>query len=115
MRWRSRARLGGDERAMAAPALFTEKRIMLLGVVVLGAALLGLFVSRTLEIHHLRQELVRLEAEKAKIQQEIERLSARLNQKDNLTLIEYLARKELGMAKPGEEIYILIEAGEDER
>jgi hypothetical protein len=65
--------------------------------------------------HRLRAELVQLEAEKAKIHEEIERLSARLNEKDNLKLVEYLARKELGMVKPGEEIYILIEDGEDER
>ncbi|MCL6642102.1 MAG: septum formation initiator family protein [Candidatus Bipolaricaulota bacterium] len=100
-------------------AFFAEKvsgrRWVLLGALVIGAMLVGLFLSRALEIHRLRTELVQLEAEKAKIRKEIERLSARLNEKDNLKLIEYLARKELGMVKPGEEIYILIEDGEDER
>jgi cell division protein FtsB len=89
------------------------RRWVLLGALVLGAS--GLFVSRAVEIHRLRAELVQLEAEKAKIHEEIERLSARLNEKDDLKLVEYLARKELGMVKPGEEIYILIEDGEDER
>lgn len=92
-----------------------RRRWALVGMVVLLGVLIGLFVSRALEIRHLRQELIQLEAEKAKIQREIERLSARLKEKDNLTLIEYLARKELGMVKPGEEIYILIEDGEAER
>ncbi len=91
------------------------RRWVLLGALVLGAIVGGLLGSRALEIHRLRAELVQLEAEKAKIQQEIERLSARLNEKENLNLIEYLARKELGMVKPGEEMYILIEDGEDER
>ncbi|MCX8103502.1 MAG: septum formation initiator family protein [Candidatus Bipolaricaulota bacterium] len=85
--------------------------LILIGV----AIILGVFISRVLTIRHLRAELIRLEAEKAKIQQEIERLSARLREKDNLKLIEYLARKELGMGKPGEEIYIIIEDGEAER
>lgn len=106
---------------MTAPTIFSgferllvyRRRWVLVGIVVLVGALVGLFVSRALEIRHLQQELVRLEAEKAKIQGEIERLSARLKERDNLKLIEYLARKELGMVKPGEEIYILIEDGEE--
>jgi cell division protein FtsB len=85
-----------------------------IGIVLVGA-LVGLFVSRALAIRHLQHELVQLEAEKAKIQREIERLSARLTERDNLKLIEYLARKELGMVKPGEELYIVIEDGEAER
>lgn len=91
------------------------RRWALVGIAILIGALMGLFVSRALEIRHLQQELVRLEAEKAKIHKEIEQLSARLKERDNLKLIEYLARKELGMVKPGEEIYILIEDGEAER
>lgn len=86
---------------------------VLLGILVLGGIIVGLFISRALEIQHLQQELVQLEAERAKIRQEIERLSARLKERDNLQLIEYLARKELGMVKPGEEVYILIEDGEE--
>ncbi len=82
--------------------------------IVLGI-ILGLLLSRALAIRHLQRELIQLEAEKAKIQKEIERLSARLAERENLKLIEYLARKELGMVKPGEELYILIEDGEQER
>lgn len=90
-----------------------RKRWVLL--LVLVGALFGLFVTRALEIRRLRHELVQLDAEKAKIQKEIAALSAQLNEKENFKLIEYLARKELGMVKPGEEIYILIEDGEMER
>lgn len=107
---------------MIAPTTFSGfarlagyRRWVLLGIVILIGALAGLFVSRAVEIRQLQQELVQLEAEKAKIQKEIERLSAQLSATDNLQLIEYLARKELGMVKPGEEIYILIEDGEGER
>lgn len=90
-----------------------RQRWVLLGIVVFTGVLIGLFVVRALQIRHLHQELIQLEAEKATIQREIERLSARLTEKDNLKLIEYLARKELGMVKPGEQIYILIEDGEE--
>lgn len=92
----------------------SARRWGLVGIVVLVGMLVGLLVSRTLEIRHLQHELIQLEAEKIKIQREIERLSAQLSNRENLKLIEYLARKELGMVKPGEQIYILIEDGEEE-
>ncbi len=92
----------------------SARRWGLVGIVVLVGVLVGLFVSRALEIRHLQHELIQLEAEKIKIQREIERLSAQLSNRENLKLIEYLARKELGMVKPGEQIYILIEDGEEE-
>ncbi len=88
------------------------KRWRLVLILIVMGLLLGIFISRVLTIRHLRAELAQLETEKAKIQKEIERLSARLAERENLTLIEYLARKELGMVKPGEELYILIEDGE---
>ncbi len=91
------------------------KRWRLALVLIVAAIILGLLISRALTIRHLRHELIQLEAEKAKIQKEIERLSARLAERENLKLIEYLARKELGMVKPGEELYILIEDGETKR
>jgi len=78
-------------------------------------ALIGVFAWRTMEIRHLQRELRRLESEKAQIHREIESLSQRLQDIHDLKLVEYFARKELGMVKPGEELYILIEDGEDER
>lgn len=91
------------------------KRWRLALVFIVVGIILGLLISRALTIRYLRAELIRLEAEKAKIQKEIERLSARLAERENLKLLEYLARKELGMVKPGEELYILIEDGDLER
>lgn len=91
------------------------KRWRLMLVLIVLGIILGLLISRVLTIRHLWAELAHLEAEKAKIQKEIERLSARLAERENLKLIEYLARKELGMVKPGEELYILIEDGETEQ
>ncbi len=91
------------------------KRWRLALVFIVVGIILGLLISRALTIRYLRAELIRLEAEKAKIQKEIERLSARLAERENLKLLEYLARKELGMVKPGEELYILVEDGDLER
>ncbi len=91
-----------------------RRRWLLAGVTLLmGFAFIALFVVRGLEIHRLRSELLQLETEKAKILREIETLSTRLKTQNDLKLIEYLARKELGMAKPGEEVYIIIEDEEE--
>lgn len=83
------------------------------GTLLMGFALIALFIVRGLEIHRLRSELLQLETEKAKILQEIEAMSAQLKAQNDLKLIEYLARKELGMVKPGEEVYIIVEDGEE--
>jgi cell division protein FtsB len=90
-----------------------KRRWLLTALAVLGAAFIALFIVRGLDIYRLRSELLQLESEKAKILQEIDVLLARLKAKDDLKLLEYLARKELGMVKPGEEVYIIIEDGEE--
>lgn len=91
-----------------------RRRWLLAGVTLLmGFAFIALFIVRGLEIHRLRSELLQLETEKAKILREIETMSARLKAQNDLKLIEYLARKELGMVKPGEEVYIIVEDREE--
>jgi len=89
------------------------RRFLLVVLTLIGVALITLFASRALEVQRLQAELVQLETEKAKIRQEIEALSARLKAQNDLKLIEYLARKELGMVKPGEEVYIIVEDREE--
>lgn len=72
------------------------------------------FLGRELEIRRLRAELAQLDLQRAKVLREIEELQIRLQHKDDLRLLEYLARKELGMAKPGEEVYLIIESDEEQ-
>lgn len=68
-----------------------------------------LFYARARAINEMRAELVRIEQQKQVIIKEQERLRALLAKKDDLKYIEYLARKELGLIKPGEEKYIIEE------
>ncbi|MCS6937368.1 MAG: septum formation initiator family protein [Candidatus Bipolaricaulota bacterium] len=72
------------------------------------------FLMREIEIRRLQAELALLERQKAKVLQEIEELKVRLQSKDDLRLLEYLARKELGMVKPGEEVYLIVESDEEQ-
>lgn len=68
-----------------------------------------LFYARARTISEMRSELARIEQQRQAILREGEHLKALLAKKDDLKYIEYLARKELGLIKPGEEKYIIIE------
>lgn len=90
------------------------RRAVALGLVFLMLAILGSFFSRELEIRRLQTELSQLAIEKIKVLRGLEALQAQLQKRGDLKLVEYLARKELGLAKPGEEIYIIVESEERE-
>jgi cell division protein FtsB len=87
--------------------------VLKLGLVLWVLWIAASFLGRELEIRQLRDELSRLDLQKAKILKEIEELQTRLQNRDDLKLLEYLARKELGMVKPGEEVYFIIESDEE--
>ncbi len=88
---------------------------LVVGIAMLLVWLAASFAGREMEIRQLRDELTRLDLEKAKILGELKDLQAQLDKRDDLKLLEYLARKELGMTKPGEEVYIIITEEEKER
>ena len=82
----------------------------LTGLVVVGVCLLlSLYLVRFATIAHLRGEIARagLQERRALVAQG--ELRDRLGQKDNPAAIEDLARKLLGLVKPGEEKIIFIE------
>lgn len=83
-----------------------------MGYVLLASALLAVgvfFTLREREIASLRARVHRIEQRQTAIEQENAALRARLARRDDLDLIEYLARRELGLIMPGEEKYILVE------
>lgn len=78
-----------------------------LTVIILAVLLLGL----SIRIYHLFQELEEARAEElsyaaqlAELQETNQRLSDDIDNRDNLDLIEDIARDELGMVAPGEKI-----------
>lgn len=68
-----------------------------------------LFLARQWAIAGLRGELQRLEGREELLQEERAALKELLSKRFNPGYIEYLARKELGLIKPGEEKYIVVE------
>ena len=88
------------------------KRARWIVLVVLIAVVISItviFALRARAIADLRAEIERIEARKARLMEENERLKLQLARKDDLAYIEYLARRELGLILPGEEKYLLIE------
>ena len=61
-----------------------------------------LFVWRAYTLYQMHHELENLKAQKIQAQTEKKTLQNLLTQQNDLTLIEYLARTELGLVKKGE-------------
>jgi len=78
--------------------------------IILGACLLAsLYLVRLATIVHLKQDISRLEQQERVALVAQEEWRDRLDQKDNPLVIEDLARKLLGLVKPGEEKVIFLE------
>ena len=83
-------------------------RIILVGVLLLVGLLSFLYISRFLEIRHLRAQIADIARQEQAALAMQNRLRDRLAHADDAQTIEYLARKELGLVKPGEEKVIFI-------
>jgi len=84
---------------------------LLLAVVTVGVLVLGAFPTRTLldqraSATAAEAELERLEAANAEARAEVEALRTD-------AVIEQIARKEYGLARPGEELYHVLPAAQD--
>ncbi len=86
---------------------------LLIGVLLLAGALSAAFIVRALTIAHLQAELRALYQQEEALLQERAELEALLAKRNDPDYIEYLARKELGLIKPGEEKYIIIDIDEE--
>jgi cell division protein FtsB len=89
------------------------RRIVLLATLIAFAAMiLGtgyLFLSRALAIKRMEAELKRLDLREQQLLQERAALEKTLSKRFDNDYMEYLARKQLGLIKPGEEKYIVVE------
>ena len=81
---------------------------LLAALLILGA-LSAAFIVRALTIAHLQAELRALQQREVALLRERAELEGLLAKEDDPSYIEYLARKELGLIKPGEEKYIIID------
>ena len=84
-------------------------RITPLLIATLLVLLCGFYLFRGIQIRHLEQELNLLDERKGSAIARREQLRARLALSDDPNTIEYLARAQLGLIRPGEEKDIFIE------
>ncbi len=84
-------------------------RITFVSVLILIILLVSsVFYLRSRHISSIKSAIDDQLIKRAKLLTESEELRELLGKKDDLEYIEYLARKELGLIKPGEEKYIII-------
>jgi len=86
-----------------------RSRLIIITVLLLIGATAALFIVRAVAIGHRRVEVDALQAQQAQITQEIADLKALLAKENDPATMEYLARLKLGMVKPGETQYLLVE------
>lgn len=86
--------------------------VLLITSIVFISMILGiayLFVSRAVAIKRLEAELRQLDVREQHLLQERLELERTLAKRFDNRYMEYLARKLLGLIKPGEEKYIIVE------
>jgi len=84
------------------------KRLLLFFGLGLFGLLSFLYIDRFLEIRHLHAEIARINQEERAALSIQNDLRDRLAHRNDPATIEYLARKELGLVKPGEEKVIFV-------
>ena len=108
----------GQENQRTRFALFSRAGWILLTLAFLAAIALDILFSETgilhlweleLEYKNLYQETLDLEAENERLEEMIELL------RDGTEGVEKIAREELGLAKPGEVIYLFPEMSKAEK
>ena len=83
-------------------------RVIVAVVLVVVGLLSFLYISRFLVIRHLHAEIAAITRQEQAALAVQTKLRARLAHGNDPATIEYLARKELGLVKPGEEKVIFI-------
>ncbi len=102
---------GGEEGGLAptkAERPRWRKRTVLIAVLLTVGLLSFLYIDRFLEIRRLHAEIASITQEERTALAVQQELRDKLAQADDPATIEYLARKELGLVKPGEEKVIFI-------
>lgn len=111
---RRSSRRGKHAQPRSKAVVRTARRLVgpaILAVVTVGVFTLGAFPTRTLldqrrETSAAEEKLRQLEASNASVQEQVDALGTD-------AMIEYLARKEYGLARPGEEQYLIIPPAQD--
>ena len=102
---------GGEDSGLA-PARIARprwgRRIIFIAVLMFVGLLSFLYIDRFLEIRHLHAEIAHITQEEQVALGIQGELRDKLAHADNPATIEYLARKELGLVKPGEEKVIFL-------
>lgn len=88
--------------------LVTSKKFILAILIILITAVYSFFRVST-RVKNMKKRLNNLEAEAKNLDKEVKVLDKKLQHVNSKEFIEEVARKELGLVKPGETLYIVIE------
>jgi cell division protein FtsB len=85
-----------------------QRRLRIFALVAAVLTLGVFFGLREHSIAQLHAEMSAVRSAQSEVEASIEDLETRLDRRDDLGYIEYLAREKLGLIRPGEEKYFLM-------
>lgn len=100
------------------PKVLTRAGWILLTLLFLGAIALDAFFSEkgVFQVWQLEKDYVELYREVEKLESENAELEKQINKlKTELSAVERVAREELGMAKPGEDVFVFLDESDDDK
>ncbi|SJZ73887.1 FtsB family cell division protein [Selenihalanaerobacter shriftii] len=86
----------------------TSKKLMIVSLIILVSIVYSFFKADA-KIKNMKHRLRGLETEAKKLNREVSILNRKLDRVNSNEFIEEIARKDLGLVKPGETLYIIIE------
>lgn len=93
---------------------FLIKRLLPLVVIIIVSFLVYHIIGNYLEIRRLESELTEVEERIERAEEKQQELSMELQRLDDPEYIERLARRKLGLVRPGEELIIPYEVQEED-
>ncbi|MGM0470868.1 MAG: FtsB family cell division protein [Bacillota bacterium] len=93
--------------------MVTSKKFILVAVIVLVGAVYS-FLQVEAKVESMKQELTRLESKAEHLSNDIQILRDSIERMDSNKFVEEIARKDLGLVKPGETLYIVVDNQNDD-
>lgn len=89
--------------------LITSKKFILILLMILVSSAIYNFFCVSARVKGMKQKLNNLEAEAENLNREVKVLDKKLKHVNSEEFIKEVARKELGLVKPGETLYIIVD------
>jgi|GEM_PF-2984220 len=93
--------------------LVASKKLLLVVVLILAGVAYSFFQANT-KVEKMKKELNNLQLQANALEREVDVLNNKLKKVNSKEFIREIARKDLGLVKPGETLYIVVDEEDEE-